>query len=66
MTASDLPTVWANYISIFGFFCLLWLVWRIPKSRVYADAPDQARWRDFRIWATVLIFIQIALYIVFA
>jgi len=61
----DLPVEWANYLSIFGFACLIVLVWLIPKERVYEDAPDNAGWRDFRVWATLLIAIQLTLYSVF-
>ena len=62
---TELPVAWANYLSILGFLCLGALIWRIPKYRIYADAPDQARWRDIRIWATVLVAIQLALYTTF-
>ncbi len=61
----ELPVAWANYLSIFGFLCLAGLVWLIPRHRVYAEAPDQAKWRDIRIWATVLICVQLILYSVF-
>lgn len=64
--SGELPVEWANYLSIVGFLCLGVLVWLIPKERVYAGAPDMAKWRDFRIWATVLIFIQLGLYLLFA
>lgn len=63
--ASDLPVVWANYLSILGFCCLAGVVWLIPKRLVYTEAPDQARWRDIRIWASVLILIQLTLYTLF-
>ena len=62
----DLPVVWANYISILGFLVLGILVWAIPKRLIYIDASDQAKWRDIRVWATVLIGFQVALYLVFA
>ena len=61
----DLPAAWANYLSILGFLLLLILVWVIPRRIIYSEAPDQARWRDFRIWATVLILIQATLYATF-
>lgn len=64
--SGELPVEWANYLSIVGFLFLAVVVWLIPKERVYAEAPDMARWRDFRIWATVLICIQLALYSLFA
>lgn len=64
--SGELPVEWANYLSIVGFLVLGVFVWLIPKERVYAGAPDMARWRDFRIWATVLISIQLGLYSLFA
>ncbi len=61
----DLPTAWANYISIVGFLFVALIVWSIPKQLIYKDAPDQARWRDIRIWASVLVSVQLVLYLVF-
>ena len=61
----DLPVTWANYISIGGFLFLGVLVWAIPKQLIYADASDQAKWRDIRVWATVLIVFQVTLYMMF-
>ncbi len=61
----SLDVVWANYLSMLGFVFLLVIVWLIPRRLIYAGAPDQARWRDIRIWATVLIGIQLTLYAVF-
>ena len=65
MNLTTLPLEWANYISIIGFLCLFVLVWLIPKQAVYEDAPNQSRWRDIRLWATLLIAIQLFLYAVF-
>ena len=65
MNLATLPLEWANYLSIIGFLCLFVLVWLIPQQAVYEDAPDQSRWRDIRLWATVLIAIQLFLYAVF-
>ena len=61
----DLPVVWANYISIAGFVFLGLLVWVITKPLIYIDASDQAKWRDIRVWATVLIVFQVTLYMMF-
>ena len=61
----SLDVVWANYLSMLGFVFLLVIVWLIPRRLIYAGAHDQARWRDIRIWATVLIGIQLTLYAVF-
>ena len=37
----------------------------VPRAEVLRDAPDQARWRDIRIWSVVLIAIQLGIYAVF-
>ena len=62
----DFPVVWANHLSILGFLFLGVIVWLIPRELIYNEAPDQARWRDYRIWATVLIGIQVLLYSIFS
>ena len=61
----ELPVAWANYISIGGFLFLGVIVWAIPRSLIFTEASDQSSWRDIRIWATVLIGIQLVLYLVF-
>lgn len=65
MDLSTLPVAWANYISIAGFLFLGVLVWLIPQRLIYAEAENQSRWRDIRIWASVLITLQLALYTIF-
>ena len=62
---SELPVVWANYFSIAGFLFLAVVVWAIPRELIYKDAVDQSRWRDIRLWASVLITIQVPLYLIF-
>jgi len=65
MDLGSLPVTWANYLSIVGFLFLGLLVWLIPRKLIYSGADDDAIWRDIRIWATVLIALQLALYTVF-
>ncbi len=65
MDLTGLPLAWANYISIAGFIFLGVLVWLIPKRLIYAEARDHSRWRDIRVWATVLIALQLSIYAVF-
>ena len=58
-----------DYMNILGGAYVLFLgvlVWAIPKQLIYADASDQAKWRDIRVWATALIVFQVALYMMFA
>jgi len=65
MSLSELPVVWANYVSIAGFLFLAVLVWSIPRDLIYQDSKDDAGWRDIRWWATVLIAAQLVLYSIF-
>ncbi len=61
----ELPVAWANYLSMAGFATLALFVWLIPKRLILSEAPDASRWRDTRVWATVLILVQIGLYAIF-
>ncbi len=54
--------LWANNITIVLFFVLLIVLWSFPKVLVMGDAPDQRWWRDLRIWATLVIFVQLGIY----
>ena len=38
----------------------------IDKRLVLAESPDTNRWRDLRLWASVLITVQLGLYVLFA
>ena len=62
----DLPVAWANYISMGIFIFLGCLVWIVPKKAILADQPETDRWRDLRIWAMVLIALQLGIYWVFS
>ena len=62
---TDLPTSWANTITMLLFGLLLIILWSFPRRFVLRGAPDQSRWRDIRIWATVLVFVQLGIYTVF-
>lgn len=60
-----LPIALANTITMVLFGVLLAVLWSFPKQHIMRGAPDQARWRDLRIWGTLLIFVQLAIYAVF-
>jgi len=47
------------------FGLLLLIIWSFPLKLILRDAPDQSRWRDIRIWGTLLIFIQLGIYAIF-
>ena len=48
--------------AIFFLSIALFVMWQ-KKDFVYVGAPDQARWRDLRIWALLLLGIQTGLYL---
>ncbi len=47
------------------FGLVLLLTWTLPTRFVWSGAPDRSRWRDLRIWATILTGIQMILYAIF-
>ena len=59
------PQVWASVITVVLFGGILIGTWWLRREVIFEDAPDQNSWRDLRIWATVLIFIQFCIYYVF-
>jgi hypothetical protein len=62
---SGIPLFWGKIIAVVGFLGMVIWAWFRPRSFIYQDAPDTNLWRDLRIWATVLMGIQIVLYLVF-
>ena len=62
---SRIPLYWAVVVAVALFAGIAVWAWFRPASYIYAGAPDRARWRDLRIWATVLMLIQIVLYVIF-
>jgi hypothetical protein len=47
------------------FSGVLLFIWNLPADFIYHGAPDRARWRDLRLWATILLLLQGVLYIIF-
>ena len=46
-----------------SFFALLAVgVFLLPRGYIYLGAPDQARWRDLRLWALVLVILHACVY----
>ena len=63
---AELPVWWANVISALIFVGIGVAVFLVPKSQVLRGAPDNARWRDIRLWAVALVIVQLVIYAVFA
>ena len=61
----ELPLYWGKIMSTAGFAGMVIWVWFRPRRFIYNEAPDQKRWRDLRIWASILLSIQIIIYLSF-
>ena len=59
----SMPVAWALPLSVLAFVVLLGVVWFVPRETVLRGAPDDAPWRDLRLWATVLVAVQIGVYL---
>ena len=62
---AGLPLVCGKIIAVFAFIGITIWAWRRPKSFIYQGAPDSHRWRDLRVWASILMVIQIVIYLSF-
>ena len=60
-----LPLWSANVGAVILFAIVLVSAWLLPLDFILQGAPDRKRWRDLRIWATVLIALQLLIYAVF-
>ncbi len=58
--------LWAGRASAVTLFLVagLWLL-TLKREYVYLGAPDQARWRDLRLWAAFALLPYIVLYLTF-
>ena len=62
---ANLSLVWGKVIAILAFVGIAVWAWKRPKSFIFQGAPDSNRWRDLRVWASILIAIQIVIYLSF-
>lgn len=62
---AGLPLVWGKIIAIVAFFGIAIWAWKRPRGFIFQGAPDSARWRDLRLWASILMAIQIVIYLSF-
>lgn len=60
------PVWWANVITVVLFGLIAIGCFAVPRGVFMADAPDQARWRDVRWWALLLIGTQLGIYALFS
>ena len=63
---SNLPLWWASAATVLIFLVLLVLIWSLKREKVLEGAADNHAWRDLRVWATVLIMVQLFIYYLFS
>jgi len=62
---AGLPLYWGKVIAVVGYIGMIIWAWFRPRSFIFHGAPDNRKWRDLRIWASVLLGIQILIYLSF-
>ncbi|MEJ5362229.1 MAG: hypothetical protein WBK20_03015 [Spirochaetota bacterium] len=64
-TLCSLPLWYAKIIAMLIFLFMLVVAWLLPYDFIVKGAPDKKRWRDLRLWATVLTIVQLIIYFIF-
>lgn len=62
---AGLSLAWGKVIAVIFFVGIALWAWRRPKSFIFQGAPDTRRWRDLRLWASILMAVQILIYLSF-
>lgn len=62
---SSLPLWYAKVSAMIIFVSMLFVAWLLPYDFIIKGAPDKKRWRDLRIWATLLTLLQCVIYYIF-
>ena len=48
-------------LGLYGL-AVIW-VWTLKREFVFRGAPDQRRWRDLRVWATLVVIPYVLVYV---
>jgi len=62
---SQIPLSLVKVIIIVLFLSLTFWMWLTPKEYIFKSSPDNKRWRDLRIWGTLIIIVQVVIYLIF-
>lgn len=58
------PFLWHAAVCLYLLAGCLWTL-RLTRDSVYRGAPDQARWRDLRLWIPLLLVPYVTAYLLF-
>ncbi len=64
-TLYSLPLWYAKLAAMIIFGSMLVVAWFLPYDFIIKGAPNRKRWRDLRIWATLLTVVQCVIYYIF-
>ncbi|MEE9167836.1 MAG: hypothetical protein V3U24_10320 [Candidatus Neomarinimicrobiota bacterium] len=62
---ATIPLFWGKILAVSAFTGMIVWTWLRPRRFIFQGAPDDAVWRDLRIWATLCLVIQIVIYMSF-
>ena len=62
---AQIPLSWVKVIVMVIFLTLIIWMWIIPKEYIFKASPDNKRWRDIRIWGTLIVVVQSIIYLIF-
>jgi len=62
---ASLPLYWGKVVAVIAFVGIGLWAWRRPRAFIYHGAPDNKGWRDLRVWASILMAVQILVYLSF-
>jgi len=58
----NIPLGWVTLFAM-ALFCSIGVAcWTLGREQAFMDAPDRNRWRDLRLWATLIVVAQLGLY----
>ena len=62
----DTLPLWVGTACAIGLFVIvgIWAL-TLKRSYIYLGAPDQAAWRDLRIWTIIVLLPYIIVYLIF-
>ena len=62
---ASIPLWWGKVVAVVAFVGIAVWAWFQPRRFVLKGAPDNRNWRDLRVWASILMAIQIVIYLSF-
>ncbi len=62
---AQIPLSWVKVIVMVLYLILIIWMWLTPREYIFKSSPDNKKWRDLRIWGTLIIIFQSIIYLLF-